>query len=337
MASVLSQCLRNPNGIAQYGAQQADLILLPSGPTSRVKCPDGRVKTARERLSGVPDVPVDDRAAEVTAALLFAGTVVSCETTNLLGLTDAQPAANLLLAALVGIVALDNFYDILKNGSQFLVSQIGKDDQKLNLNLPEKDRLPAGLGSGAATGRVVRGLTRLWTVDTERESACEAAALYAAYVLGLPCFAFRPNALEGSLLVKESVESGSGSSSSGDTDDKNGPPPLDSLLTDAGILRMLVWLLAPVAAESAAHAQLLMSDPREAGGFLTRLEERFGPDDERLAWNHNAFSKDDLLKWAYAEADRLLRDNKAAVQEIANRLSGGAATVGDCVAVIENW
>jgi hypothetical protein len=33
-------------------------------------------------------------------------------------------------------------------------------------------------------------------VDTERECECEAAAFFAAYSLGLPCFAFRPNALE---------------------------------------------------------------------------------------------------------------------------------------------
>jgi len=345
MASVMSQCLRNPKGVTQYGAQQADLRMLPASPTAKVRCPDGKLKTVRERLDSVAAIPVDDRASEVAAALLFAATVVSCEATNLLpGLEDVQPVANFILAAVIGVVAIDNFYDILKNGSQFVVNQIGKDPaggkSKNNFQLPDKDSLPAGLGSGQATGRVVRGLARLLAVDAEREAANEAAALYAAYVLGLPCYAYRPNALEGSVLVVESAATAAEEENNNNSNSNR----LDNLLTDSGILRMLVWLMAPVAMESATHAQLIMSDPREAAGFLTRLEEYFGADDERLFWRDDDDEdeatnkkKDDLLQWAYTEADCLLRDNKAAVQEIANRLSGGAATVGDCVAVIENW
>ena len=357
MASVLSQCLRNPRGIAQYGSRQAELRLLPSTMNSQVRGPDGKVKTARERLDSVPNLPVDERASEVTAALLFAATVVSCETTNLLGMSDVSPAANLVLAVVVGVVALDNFYDILKTGSELLVQQVSNRQNitqtPLTLNLPDKADLPAGLGTGESTGRIVRGLTRLLAVDAEREAACEAAALYTAYVLGLPCFAFRPNAYEAAVLVRESSSSSDAppQEESGDGTTTVVPQPImDSLWTESGILRMLVWLLAPVAMESASHAQLLMSDPREASGFLTRLEEQLGPDDERLFWknhinnnNNNGdnsndyFDKNDVLKWAYAEADCLLRDNKVTVQEIANRLSGGAATVGDCVAVIEEW
>ena len=114
---------------------------------------------------------------------------------------------------------------------------------------------------------------------------------------------------------------------------------LDPLLSDVGIMKMLIWLMAPVAMESSKHAQLIVSDPREAAGFLTRLQQRaelFG-DENVLWWMDEEQERDDLLKWAYAEADNLLRTNKNVVTELTERLAGGAATVGDCVAVMEDW
>lgn len=114
---------------------------------------------------------------------------------------------------------------------------------------------------------------------------------------------------------------------------------LDPLLSDVGIMKMLIWLMAPVAMESSKHAQLIVSDPREAAGFLTRLQERaelFG-DENALWWMEEEQERNDLLKWAYAEADYLLRSNKETVAELTERLAGGAATVGDCVAVMEDW
>jgi hypothetical protein len=345
MAGVLSQCTRNVGGIRQYGAQQADLLLFPASSTAKVLCPDGKRKTVAERLAAVDDVPTDDRVQEVVNTVTFAATATSCELTNLLGMTDVQPWANTVLALMIGVTAVDNFYDLLKNGSQFVVNQqFGNNNNNNNQatkspvqdffqSLPEKDRLPLGLGSGRVTGSVVRGLTRLLTVDAERESQCEAAALYTAYVLGLPCFAFRPNALEASVLVVESM-----SRSSRDT--KN---TLDNLLTSSGILRMLVWLMAPAAMESMTHPQLIMSDPREAEGFLQRLEDYFAGSDNDdsknvdLFWTESETTRADLLKWAYTEADLLLRANKAVVTELSNRLTSGAATIGDCVAVVEGW
>jgi len=114
---------------------------------------------------------------------------------------------------------------------------------------------------------------------------------------------------------------------------------LDPLLSDVGIMKMLIWLMAPVAMESSKHAQLIVSDPREAAGFLTRLQQRaelFG-DEDVLWWMNDEQEREDLLKWAYAEADNLLRSNKETVTELTERLAGGAATVGDCVAVMEDW
>jgi hypothetical protein len=357
MARVLSQCLQNPRGIQMYGVQQTDVLPFPLSYTAKLKCPDGSKKTIAERLDALPNVPVDDRVKEIASAGAFGAAVASCEVTTLLSADDTliHVGANAVLALLVTVTAVDNFYDLLKSASQFITSQVGNAAKNKSSNgsdigstvanavsewkLPEKSSLPLGLGTGQWTGSIVRGWSRLVTVDSEREAACEAAALYTAYVLGLPCFAFRPNALEASVLV---VESHSGTKDSAAT-----ATTLDNLLSAPGILRMLVWLMAAPAMESMSHAQLIMSDPREASGFLQRLEDYYRKTSNEAAlevdlfWTEDASNgrsvRDDLLKWAYTEADLLLRANRNVVNEVSNRLSSGAATIGDCVAVIEKW
>lgn len=319
MAAVLSLCRRNAGGITQYGAQQAELLLIPATPNTPIQCPDGSIKTRQERLLSVDPVPFDNRVEETSAALAFGTFLAVCTTTNLLGMNEITPLTNVLFWGAISVGIVDNFYDILTQGTQWAAKEMKQDNWKL----PSKDALPLGLGSGQWTGNVLKGLTRLLTIDAERESKCEAAALYAAYVLGLPCFAFRPNAYESSVLVVESLQEKS---------------PVDSLLTSSGILRMLVWLMAPVAMERALYPQLIMSDPREAAGFLSRLEELPElSESQDLWWKNNEQDRQDLLQWAYTEADLLLRANRPQVTEMAQRLTGGAATVGDCVAVMENW
>lgn len=183
--------------------------------------------------------------------------------------------------------------------------------------------LPLSLGSGKVSGTVVKGFNRLLKVDTERECECEAASFFMAYSLGLPCFSFRPNALEAAVLVAESNQS--------DND-------LDPLLTNTGIMKVLVWLMAPVAMESIKHPELIHSDPREAEGFLTRLQRSNLIDNSALWWLEEGPEEvADMLKWAYTEADLMLRNNMEKVMEISQRLTGGAATVADCVAATEEW
>lgn len=341
MAQVLSLCLKN-GGIQSFGSLQADILLLPSAPTSQIKCPDGSRKTRTERLASVADIPSDNRAKEVSSALAVAAVAAGCTLTDVMHADDITLYANTILSALLAVGLVDNFYDLIKSGSSMAARQMNSNkstggnssdnSQKdsPSFQLPEKESLPLGLGTGQVSGSVVRGLTRLLTVDAERECACEAAALYAAYMLGLPCFSFRPNALEASVLVVESTK---------DDDDNSGSA---SLLSGTGIMRVLVWLMAPVAMESMKHAQLIVSDPREAEGFLLRLEDyakntNEAVTQEDLWWVDDAQERADLLKWAFTEADLLLRDNKAVVNEISNRLTGGAATIGDCVATMERW
>lgn len=322
MAQTLSLCRRN-GGITQFGQLQGDLLQLPATPDTRVKCPDGATRTRAERLTKVADVPKDDRGTEVANALAVAGIVAVCSLTDVLGMSDLSPYANALLFLIVTVGVLDNFYDVLKMGTSFAADQLVK-DKKQNIELPDKDTLPFGLGSGQATGNVVRGFSRLLTIDAEREAMCEGAALFAAYGLGLPCFAYRPNALEASVLVVESAR----------------VEGIDTLLSSSGILRVLVWLLAPVAAESSKYPACIISNPKEAESFLERLED-FAAKDPSVAselwWMDSPREKADLLKWAYTEADLLLRENRKVFTEVSNRLSSGAATIGDCVAVIEDW
>jgi hypothetical protein len=332
MAQVVRLCIRNNSGkaetsIQQYGMQQRDIRLFPLNANAKVLCPDGVYKTLRERLANTEAIPQDDRARDIASAGVFGAIAVTSELISLNSAADSLEhlAASAILTLMISVTVVDNCYDVLQFGSNFLASQITPADAvstKKSFQLPDKASLPLGLGSGAITGTVVRGFSRLFTVDSARESQCEAAALYAAYVLGLPCFAYRPNALEASALVAESA------------DEKSN---VDNLGTAAGILRTLIWLLAPVAMERMTHPVLIMSNPREAAGFLRRLEDYFGPADERLFWTATEGSPADLLEWAYAEADVLLRNNKATVLELSDRLNSGAATIGDCIAVIEGW
>jgi hypothetical protein len=340
MASMMSLCLKN-GGVSQFGSLQSTLTPLPassSSPFSKILTPDGTRKTRAERLAGLADVPVDDRGSELAAALACTAVVAACGVVNIMSDNSNYDSismttfANAVLVLMAGIGVVDNFYDVIQLATR---SFVAKQDDKV-VSLPEKGSMPLQLGSGKLTGTVVRGLTRLTTVDTERECECEAAAFYVAYVLGLPCFAFRPNALESAVLVVESVKSQQQRGS------------LDPLLSSSGILKVLVWLLAPVAIESSRHAQLVMSDPRESMGFLERLEDKAKADGNissllnraNLFWtdaDDEEQEKLDLVKWAYAEADLLLRANRSVVTEISQRLAGGAATVGDCAAVIEGW
>lgn len=316
MANIMSLCLQN-GGVNEFGSRQADLTLFPASQDASVMCPDGTKKTRRERLGSLADIPQDDRAGEISAALTVAGIVGVNTLANFAGLHDVTFYTNTIVAFGLGVGILDNFYDVLA----LVAGQIKND----KIQLPEKGSMPLRLGTGQATGNVARGLSRMFTVDTERECQCEAAAFFAAYTLGLPCFAFRPNALEGADLVVASNQESSN---------------IDTLASDIGFLKMLVWLFAPVAMESSKHPQLIMSDPRDSAGLLERLEDRaelLGDGAGEIFWLQSDQEKQDFMKWAYAEADLLVRQNRELVEELSRTLASGAATVGDCVAVIEGW
>jgi len=339
MATVLSLALQN-GALSFYGSRQADITQLPSSPDSFV--PQTSM-TRAERLEKLADVPKDERGKEVTAALATMSVVGVCLVLqgvgNGLGLDDLTPYTSLVLYGILGVGIVDNFFDAIQTFMSFVVKMNAEKlpDAVKNVKGPEKGSLPLGLGSGAITGTVVKGLGRLGSVDTERECQCEAAAFYAAYSLGLPCFGFRPNALEAAILTFESNKN-----------EEDSDKALNSLLSDTGVMKMLIWLMAPVAFESSLHPQLISSDPREAKGFLQRLQEKaaaFGAEDavnDILRVDEGTMKSEqemeDLLKWAYAEADLLLRENKSTVKDLSELLIGGASTLGDCAALLEeDW
>jgi hypothetical protein len=192
----------------------------------------------------------------------------------------------------------------------------------------------------------------------ERQCESEAAAFYVAYALGLPCFAFQPNALEAAIMMFESMKehsAGDGVGAMTPIQKLYSATSIDPLLSDAGLLKILIWLMAPVAMEQQKHPQLIASDPKEASGLLQRIQQKasvMGVDPaviDNLVGLSMSNAKDNdnnadnveqqqvLLKWAYAEANTLLRQNSKAVQDVSERLAGGTATVGDCVAAIEGW
>jgi hypothetical protein len=125
------------------------------------------------------------------------------------------------------------------------------------LNLPAVAAALSALGIGVdvAAGRgvyaekVVGGVGRLFTRDPTRECRAEASSFLAAYLLGLPSFGLAPTALEALKLVDASAGGDFGSA--------------------PGVHRLLVWLLAPVAAEQAQHRTLLVSDPRQVHHFTS--------------------------------------------------------------------
>jgi hypothetical protein len=313
MAEVMSLAAKN-RGISQYGILQREIIPLPTNRNSRVKCPDGKTRTRGERLDYLPDIPMDDRGKEVTSALAVTTVLGFCWVAGVLQMDDITPFTNTLWILIVFVGIVDNFFDLIK----FIANAFAKDKV---VDIPEE--LPLSLGSGQITGTIVKGFNRLIQVDTERECECEAAAFFVAYTLGLPCFSFRPNALEAAVMTAESIQSDN---------------YIDPLLTNAGIMKILVWLMAPVAMESSKHPQLVSSDPREAEGFLNRLERSDLIDKTGLWWlSESPEEKEDMLKWAYTEADLLLRRQSAGIKEITERLASGAATVGDCVAAVENY
>ncbi|CAN0086515.1 unnamed protein product, partial [Laminaria digitata] len=164
--------------------------------------------------------------------------------------------------------------------------------------------------SGGTSKMVLNGLNRLFLKDVERESRAEAGAFLVAYITGLPCFAFQPNAVEALRMASD--------------------PDLEgSLLNGNGIHRILVWLLAGVAGEGLVHRQMIASDPRQAYAFLQMVRNRgigceLDPEDDL-----------ERVQWAFNEARTLVKDNERSFEALRQRLESGGATVGDCVAIIE--
>jgi hypothetical protein len=258
------------------------------------------------KVQGTENVvlPRDERGAEVSWTVSYLLILSLCFGRNALGGFDPDYSSFLsdfVIWGSITTLVVDNVYGIAKKASEILP------------NLPELPSVPddAIVGKGRTTGKIVKGLTRLLSTDTQRECRTEAACLVVGYNLGLPCFSFRANALEAAALVYEG-------------DEKMG------WKGEAGIVRIMVWLWAGVVKEQMKHEMLLASDPRQVEGLLTRLK-KLGVEMESEERGQ------ELAKYSYLKARDIVENNAVEIEEIAERLLGGKATVGDCVAYLEGW
>ena len=122
----------------------------------------------------------------------------------------------------------------------------------------------------------------------------------------------------------------------------------------AGLGRVLVWMMSPVAAEVQKYGKTVVSDPKRARRFLdamaaiqkAELRDVARAPDQSLALEvqqrlpHIDVPKSDedknaLLRWAYFEADTLLRQYGDLVVDVSDYLGSGTSSVGEVVALLE--
>lgn len=115
-----------------------------------------------------------------------------------------------------------------------------------------------------------------------------------------------------------------------------------------GLSRLLVWLAAPVAAETLKYGRSVVSDPRRGARMLAILEnlqeaarkdkaEMGGADNlEGIAIPASREDKDALMLWAYNEAVTLIRQYGELLENVTDYICTGTASVGECALLIES-
>lgn len=304
------QALRKNGGLTLYAADM-----------KRVAPPNANDARKRDKLlAELPVVPTDDRQSEILAALSFLAITGGSGVWEGLAPVLHQDAglANIVLGVVALAVVVDNVGWVVASLASSSAKTSGQDstgpaDRIQAAARSTKQAVDSAASAGQGTRLVLAGVNRLFTRDLTRECRCEAASFLVAYLIGLPSFTQRPGVLEASKLAEQNP---------------------DSFGTVAGVNRLLVWLMAGVAAESAQHRQLIVSDPRQAAALLRLLRSRGAPSEESAG---NLAEDDELrLRAALEQAELLLRRNGALADALRMRLEGGAATVGSCVALIES-
>lgn len=124
----------------------------------------------------------------------------------------------------------------------------------------------------------------------------------------------------------------------------------------AGLGRVLVWIMSPVAAEMQRYGKTIVSDPRRGRRLLDVLEAIQGAENKDISGASEADrelakeiedslphievpteeeDKDALLRWAYFEADTLLKQYGDLVVDVGDYLGSGTSSVGEVVALLE--
>ena len=173
---------------------------------------------------------------------------------------------------------------------------------------------------GEAASTVGRGVSRLFDRDLERECTTESASFVVGYLLGMPAMAYAPNVERSLDLLAQAA------------DPVAAPLPAPPRLLD----RLLIWMLAPAAAEALKYSDITQSDPAIGTRLLEaarRREAALGVDVTQGGWG--GAEDDDLrLRWAYSEARKLCQRYSGLTGEVAEQMAAGSSA-GDCATTIE--
>jgi hypothetical protein len=121
----------------------------------------------------------------------------------------------------------------------------------------------AFLAQARGLKRAIQGFERLLLRDEDRQSQLDSAAFLAGYLLGLPCFCFQAQSAEALKMLRSNTEDLRLYQTKIDSKGRamiNTDRGSEEILFDSG--RVLVWLMAPVAAEMLKYGKTLFSDPR---------------------------------------------------------------------------
>jgi hypothetical protein len=125
-----------------------------------------------------------------------------------------------------------------------------------------------------------------------------------------------------------------------------------------GLSRVLVWLMAPVAAEYLKYGRTVVSDPRRSQKLLSVLEKiqlvegskgggsrgkkdvlgvasSLTASDVSYQIPNEEEDKKMLLQWAFYEASSLVRQYGDLLEDVNSYLATGTSTVGECVVLVE--
>jgi hypothetical protein len=234
----------------------------------------------------------------------------------------------------------------------------------------------AGIDVGLTGGKKLKdaagGIDRLVLADEEREGHSEAAAFLAGYLMGLPSFCYFPDVPEALRMLQDyrecmsvfkqslarSVSSQSNRMRESSDEEEESKfslayfmePQIGGDIDTEGLAigRILVWLMAPVAAENLKYEKSVVSDPRRAGRFLevlingTNMKNKSqNMDNINRVINTNILPKDKegqnaLLRWAYYEAVVLCKQYSDVLDDVRDFLRTGTSSTGECSLLIEN-
>mmetsp|Transcript_8471 Transcript_8471/g.12622 ORF Transcript_8471/g.12622 Transcript_8471/m.12622 type:complete len:515 (+) Transcript_8471:2-1546(+) len=331
------------------------------------------------------DVPSDDREVEVLFASVAFATSISWIVMQVVSYfnEDLHPWATLLSTLILGLGALDVSFQQAKSIRQAaagLDRLILRDDERQAHC--DGSAFLAGYLLGlpcfcykADVGEAIRllGDAPNSLVVYKQPAALKASA--AASVMGLmdsaapsrSSFGQLFQGFKGSLGMGANADSPASSSSAEIINILPPEPTLEEEEKLFGVGRILVWLMAPVAAEYLKYGKTILSDPRRSKKFIavlnglkqkqsssssSQLKDTTKDINDNLESSSNQKNANILLKlpetfptleadqaallqWAYFEATAIVKQYGDLLEDVSSYLSSGTSTVGECAFMIE--